>query len=306
MLPQSRYFLAIAAFIPISAASAATPLELTMIGDGVYVSYGQIEESSPANLGNISNIGFVVGNSCVAVIDSGGSPAVGEKLRAAIKQTTDTPVCYVINTHVHPDHIFGNAAFDAEVVGHARLPAALAARQQTYLGIAKRDLGIEASAMKIVPPTKLVDQSLELDLGGRKLKLRAWPTSHTDNDLTVYDERTQTLWLGDLLFVDHLPVVDGSLEGWLAAIRQLQEIPAQYAIAGHGKTGAEWRKALARQERYLTTLRDETRAAIKAGKTIQQAVEAVGYGERGNWRLFDVFHKRNVTAAYAELEWEDQ
>ncbi|MGH8769939.1 MAG: quinoprotein relay system zinc metallohydrolase 2, partial [Burkholderiales bacterium] len=58
------------------------------------------------------------------------------------------------------------------------------------------------------------------------------------------------------------------------------------------------------QERYLNVLVEEVRAAIKGGATIQEAVAKVGVSERDNWLLFDTNHKRNVTAVYAELEWE--
>ena len=116
------------------------------------------------------------------------------------------------------DHIFGNAAFigDAvQFVGHMKLLAAMAARGKNYLNAVERDLGEAAKGTEIVAPNLRVEEVMTLDLGDRALTLRAWPTAHTDNDLTVYDEKTATLWLSDLLFVGRIPVVDGvSAAGW--------------------------------------------------------------------------------------------
>jgi hypothetical protein len=100
-------------------------------------------------------------------------------------------------------------------------------------------------------------------------------------------------------------VGDGSIRGGRGVIAQMKALPAERVIAGPGLSENGWRDAFARQEAYLRLILGETRAAQKKGMTIQQAVATVGESERNKWLLFDLFNKRNVTAVYSEVEWED-
>jgi quinoprotein relay system zinc metallohydrolase 2 len=294
-------------------ASAATPFELTELAPGVVVHRGAIAEPDAGNAGDVANLGAVIGSRCVAVIDSGGSPAVGRALRAAIGARTTTPICYVINTHGHPDHILGNVAFRAangpQFVGHARLAPAMGARGPHYLNAARRDIGTAGGEFELVVPTLAVGDRIELDLGDRRIELQAWSTAHTDQDLTVFDPATGTIFVGDLVFDDHLPVLDGNLKGWLAAHERLAALPVRLAVPGHGQPG-ELEPLLDRQRRYLVDLRDRVRAAIRRRAPLAATVELLGSSpgpsnEAGRWALVEAFQRRNVTAAYAELEWDD-
>jgi quinoprotein relay system zinc metallohydrolase 2 len=287
---------------------AAEPLSVEEIAPGVFVHEGGVALVSEANQGAIANIGFIVGDDAVAVIDTGGSVAVSQRLLEAVRAKTDKPVRYVINTHVHPDHVFGNAAFlplEPVFVGAARLPQAFAARGPHYIA-ANRPLLGEALAkdLRIVPPTLLVEHEMSLGLGGRRLRLRAWPAAHTDNDLTVFDEATKTLFASDLVFLRHTPALDASILGWLAALDELAKIPAERVVPGHGPASAPWPEALAPERRYLEKVASEVRSLIRAGADIADAPASVAQEERDDWLLFDEFHARNVTAAFAELEWE--
>ena len=229
-------------------------------------------------------------------------------MRAAIRARTDLPIRYVVNTHVHPDHVFGNAAFKAdkpEVIGHARLPRALGERGSHYLAGNRETMGAEALAgTEIVPPGRTVSDRLELDLGGRQLVVQAHAAAHTDNDVTVLDTKTGTLWTGDLVFQGHLPVLDGSLRGWLTLMETLKAIPARRAVPGHGPASLPWPDALAPQERYLRRLAEDLRARIAKGEDMMTAVKQAGQSEKANWQLFEQFNTRNATAGFAELEWE--
>ena len=280
---------------------------MTEVAAGVFVHNGVHEEASAANEDGIANIGFIVGNDAVAVIDPGGSFAEGRALRAAIRAHTDRSIRYVMLTHVHPDHIFGAAAFrddHPDFIGHDRLPGALNQRGEYYLRRLRDALGDEANGTEIVPPTRLVADRLDLDLGGRRLTVQAHRPAHTDNDLTVYDNKTRTFWLGDLLFVDRIPVIDGSLVGWLNQLNELTALPADRAVPGHGPVSVPWPAAAEPERRYLEAVARDTREAIKSGIGIANAYRQVANSERGHWLLFDEYHPRNVTASYKELEWE--
>ena len=299
--------LALTAGLSMTKVAADEPLAVQEIAAGIFVAFGAQEDTSLENLGAIANVGFIVGDDAVAVIDTGGSAAHGRRLLASVRAVTSLPIRYLINTHVHPDHLLGNAAFadpGVDIVGHHKLPRSLAARGSFYMDGLKRVLGNAAAGTEIIAPTLTVSDELELDLGNRKLVLTAHPTAHTDSDLSVFDVMTKTLWLSDLLFVERTPVLDGSINGWIAALEQFRDKDVAHVVPGHGPVAVDIAAALAPQERYLRLLRDEIRGLLAGGGTLQAAMETVGQSERNNWLLFDDYNPRNVATAFTELEWE--
>lgn len=309
---QRRAFLAAMAGAVASpvAALADGLVRLDRIGDGVYACQGLDQMMGQENLGAVCNVGVVVGRDAVALIDSGGSLAHARAIIAALETVSPLPVRYVVNTHMHPDHIFGNAAFKAlgaTFVGHRNLPRALQARGDFYLQSYRRQLGDALmQGVEIIPPDQTVDSETEIDLGGRKLQLKAWKAAHTDNDLTVFDPETRTLFAGDLVFLGHLPTLDGSLLGWIGQLDKLAAIDAARVMPGHGPVDSPWPEALAPERRYFDVLAGDLRQAIRTGVPLAEAVKTAGLADRANWdaALFDEFNERNATAAYAELEWE--
>jgi quinoprotein relay system zinc metallohydrolase 2 len=287
-------------------APAAQPF-VQEVAAGVYVHAGAHVPYEDDHADDIANIGFIVGGDCVAVIDSGGSVRVGQMLRRAIANVTERPVCYVINTHVHADHLLGNAAFRADApqfAGHIELGDAVESSRQFFLDSYHEALGPAPGPDSVIGPDLAVDGSMDLDLGGRILRLTAHAPAHTHADLTVLDTATGTLWTGDLLFMDRIPALDGSLSGWIRIMEELAAQPIRQVIPGHGPVLAAWPEAAAAQMSYLTELRDEVRAAIAAGAFLDETVETLGVEKARKWLLHEQHHRRNVIRAWNEYEWE--
>lgn len=280
---------------------------LESVGNGIYVHHGQHLDIDEGYQGDICNVSFVVGERGVAVIDTGGSVSVGKALRESIKKITDKPILYVINTHVHPDHIFGNAAFvqdKPDFVGHAKLAGAMQLRQEDYSKLNSRYLGEDAKASEIVLPTLLVSAPIELDLGGRILKITPYANAHTNTDISVLDSKSGTLFAGDLLFIERTPVVERDIKGMIAVIDELKAYPAKQVVPGHGPVAKDWLAALNNEQRYLDALLSDIRAVIKSGGDMTKAMETAAAGEKDKWLLFDVTNRRNVNTLYPALEWE--
>lgn len=296
----------------LAAAAVAAPLAMQQVAPGVFVHQGQQQAWMEAKADDVANLAFIVGERCVAVVDTGGSPAIGQRLLAAVAEATPLPVCFVISTHAHPDHALGLGAFAAasggaapQFVAHARFAGAVGARQRNWAQALQRDAGITLQPQALVAPSLPVTGEMEIDLGGRKITLRAWPTGHTDSDLTVLDQQTGSLMLGDLVFAGHMPVLDGKLKGWLAVLAELQRMDVTLAIPGHGAPTRDWPGLLAPQQAYLETLQRDVRKALRERRSLAQTVQDAPVPGGGPWLLAEYFHRRNLTAAYAELEWED-
>ncbi len=145
---------------------------------------------------------------------------------------------------------------------------------------------------------------MKIDLGERILLLTAYKTAHSHSDLSIFDMKTKTLWAGDLLFKERIPALDGSLKGWLSVLEMIKNQDILTIIPGHGTPTGDWKKAIAEEEEYLNILLNDTRQAIANGMFMGEILETVGHKVKEKWLLHEQHHKRNVSKAFTELEWE--
>ena len=133
----------------------------------------------------------------------------------------------------------------------------------------------------------------------------AHPSAHTDHDLSVVDSRSGTAFLGDLVFLGHIPVIDGSINGWIAELERLADVALVNVVPGHGPPLAAWPGAARPTLEYLTELRKLVRAWIADGGDLASAQDTIEAPLWAQWTLVESYHERNVGAAFTELEWED-
>lgn len=215
-----------------------------------------------------ANAGFVLTERGVIVIDTLDTPERGRQLAAEIRARTEKPILFVINTHHHYDHLFGNQAFDAPVVANCALSSHLAqavARDLSPLAIAAwlsdhpEDRWL-ADDLDVVYPNVIFEQRLVIDLPPMRLVLQHLG-GHTPDTIIVDLPEQGVLFSGDLVFEGRVPFLrDAQIEKTLQALRQMQRLGARIIVPGHGSL-CDMTYAL-RFRDYVEALRDKVKELV--------------------------------------------
>ncbi|MDQ2934051.1 MAG: MBL fold metallo-hydrolase [Chloroflexota bacterium] len=236
------------------------------IGDRVFVRRYELFDQT---------IGVVIGAEGVVVIDTRASHRRADELIGDLRELTRLPIAFVVNTHMHFDHTFGNARFrPAPVWGHVRCAAGMreggeAKRRQVMERLP--ELADELAEVEIVPPDQVFSDSAVLDLGDRQLELRFLGRGHTDNDLVVLVPDARVLFAGDLLengappsFGDAFPLA------WAETGVRLLDLVEGAVAPGHGEVAD--RRFAAQQVGALAALADLCRASVAGQIGVDEAV----------------------------------
>jgi quinoprotein relay system zinc metallohydrolase 1 len=249
-------------------------LEPRQIADGTWLLEGSTDNFAKANGGNIVNVGFIVTEAGVVVIDTGPSRRYGQALRASIARVTDKPIIQVLLTHHHPDHVLGNQAFTDVPIGALAGTTELLKQQGDAMAENMyRMVGDWMRGTEVVLPTQVVEPGTRT-IGSHPLRLLGL-RGHTGADLAILDEKTGVLFAGDLVFFERALTTPNSpgLEVWQADIDTLQALPWKQVVAGHGPVASDARP-FAQMRDYLGWLDGLMRDGATQGKDMAEMIRS--------------------------------
>lgn len=236
-------------------------ISIEPVAGDVYCLYGQG-----------GNIGILKGKEALLVVDSQYA-GIADRILTEIKNLSPLKIHYLVNTHYHGDHVQGNPIIGkgAQIISHNNCKASMLK-------------GIEPgeSPESIGAPQKTFDTEMTISMGDETVKLLHIGPAHTSGDTIVVFTQAKVIHAGDLFFYGMPPYIDvndgSDTQNWILLIRRLAEkFPECKVIPGHGKVTDM--KAFLKFADYLQHLRTEVAAAIKAGKTREQAMETITFAK---------------------------
>jgi glyoxylase-like metal-dependent hydrolase (beta-lactamase superfamily II) len=249
----------------------------------------------------------------LAVVDTRSSPRQADEIRADLRELGGSPVRWVINTHAHFDHCFGNQRFGpdsdlgAPIYGHARIPAHLGQYERPLLAgwiASGAEPADEWPEVIITPPNELVGDRQVLDLGGRAVHLLHLGRSHTDNDLLVHVPDAGTWLLGDVIEESGPPVYgpDSFPLEWPGTLARLMVLlgDGDVLVPGHGRpVGPSFARD---QQAQIAAVASLIRQLHAAGVPVSQA--AAEGGPRWPLPVGELGHA--IRAGYGQLSGRDE
>lgn len=211
---------------------------LTKIADNVY-SYVDIKGATPQNSFG-ANAGIIVGKDGIVVIDTLVSAKEAKRFIADIKKVSDKPIKYVVNTHYHLDHSFGNAEFEklgAVIISHtkdeqnSRKNGEPTLKDAKAFGLTENDM--EGTVLSY--PSLTFNDKMEINFGDQKIELIYPGSSHTSGSIIVNLPDKKILFAGDALFTGYHPfIAEGDIKSWDKALDYIMKMDVETIIPGHG------------------------------------------------------------------------
>jgi cyclase len=250
--------------------------------------------------------GAVVGPSWAVVIDTLALPEETLEIRDFIEQELQVPVRYVINTHYHADHAWGNCLFPgATILGHSLAREWLDTRGRASLENARRQSTAYRQIRIVLPHITFSEGTLSLRVGKKTLSL--WPMpGHSADNLAILVEEDRVLFAGDV-FMPLPYIVDGNIDDMVASLKKIGKMGLENVIQGHGDIvlRGEIDGALKENLAYLSAIRKAVRRAARR-KYPLDILEEITVEDCGKSRvliggLAEELHSRNLRSLYEQI-----
>lgn len=279
--------------------------EVKEIAPGVFFRYSQISATDPkVTFGGSNNI-WVVFEDFVLVYDANFPKEAGDVI-AAIRKTTDKPIRYVLDSHHHGDHAYGNAVFakaGATIVGQANCVRWLHEKgAKEFADAGKGPTGrkdIRESALKV--PSLVFDDKLVIDDGTQRAELLHFGHAHTPGDALLYLPKHKLLCTGDAC-VNGAFNYSGHADtaSWIKVMERAQQLDVKLICPGHGPVAAKG--LLENQKRYWVELRQQVKKGLDANKGIEDIAQGIAMPWYKEWTGVEAkSRKENIQHVYAEL-----
>jgi cyclase len=252
-----------------------------------------------------SNAGFIVGNDYVVVVDSLSTVGLTQRFKDEIRKVTDKPIRYLINTHHHGDHIWGNHVFvGATIISHDYCRReAMEARVMDPALLNTVFPEFDFRGIAATPADITLDKQLTLHMDGREVQLLHFGPGHTAGDIIVHLPDESIVFAGDFIFLYSTPLgMEGSFAGWLKNLDAMAKLGAKVYVPGHGPVCGVEGLNLCRD--YLVFVRGEAKKRFDKGMTIDEAAKDIDLGQFKQWPN----HERilfNVERLWREFRGED-
>ena len=258
------------------------------------------------------NSGAIIGDDCVAVVDTQATPAMARDVLARIRRITDKPIRYVILTHYHAVRVLGASAYGADTI--------IASKETNDL-INERGAADMASEISRFPrlfrgveeipgltrPNIVFNNEMTLYLGSLEVRIMQFGRGHTKGDTVVWVPKHKVLYSGDLVEFGATPYAgDSYLGDWPATLDQVAALGAEKLVPGRGDAlldAASCSKAIADTRAFVSDLLAHVQKRRASGGDLKTAYRETYDALRakyGHWKIFDHCLPFNVSRAYDE------
>jgi len=253
--------------------------------------------------------GFIITPAGVIVVNTSNTPFHGRELLYEIRQRTDLPVRYVINTDSHADQMLGNEAFvDQQAIIVSSSLAAVEMRQYAHT-LARRlredeNWRLQARMRGIHPtmPAQTFDREMSIRLGGQEIRLVSMGGAHSTGDAVAYLPAAKVLFLGHLFENGFFPrLASSDARQWVEILRQLEAWDVETYVPGHGPPGDK--KQLAEFRGFFEWLLAEVETRIQQGKSLEEVRRELNPAETFRWSARELA-PRAIEEVYRQLEQE--